>query len=121
MYFAPIDILFTKHDVVEPDLVYIANENLHILTDKNVQGPPDLLAEVLSQATKKRDSELKFALYQKHGVQEYWIVDPVTLTIRVLRLEDKQYQEALLLDQSGILTTPLLPGLNIPLQTVFTS
>lgn len=118
-YFAPVDILFSDYDVVEPDLVYIAREHLDILTEKNVQGAPDLLAEVLSPGTRKKDLELKYHLYEQHGVREYWIVDPGLKTVRVLRLEQGRYREAALLGHGDTLTTPLLPGLEIPLVKVF--
>jgi Uma2 family endonuclease len=73
---APFDVIFTKWDVVEPDLLFIAQEQLDILTDKNVQGSPALMIEMLSRGTRKVDEGAKLRLFDRGGVREYWLVDP---------------------------------------------
>src|SRR5258706_3667770 len=85
LFFAPLDIVFTVHDVVEPDLLYISNERREIVTTKNIQGSPDLLIEILSQSNKKYDEVTKLALYERTGVGEYWVVDPVASVVRIFR------------------------------------
>ena len=76
MFLSPFDVVFSFHDVVEPDLVFVAPDQLDILTDKNIQGTPALVIEILSPSTRKRDRQAKYRLYERTGVREYWLVDP---------------------------------------------
>lgn len=119
--FAPVDIIFTKTDIVQPDILFILNENMTILTDENVQGAPDLVVEILSPSSIKRDRELKMKLYSFFGVKEYWIADPDECTVEVYALKNqvltlhKQYQKA------ESMRSVLLHDLKIPLSSVFES
>jgi len=73
IYGAPFDVVFSDFDVVEPDLLFVSNERARVLTEKNVQGAPDLVVEVGSPATRRRDEKTKLQLYERFGVQEYWV------------------------------------------------
>ena len=73
---APMDVVLTQESVVQPDILFISNERREIITDNNISGAPDLVVEILSPSTADRDRELKLRLYARHGVREYWIVDP---------------------------------------------
>lgn len=75
IYEAPFDVLFSHHDVVQPDVLFVSRENLSIVGENNIQGAPDLIIEILSPTTAERDLDLK-KLYARHAVKEYWIVDP---------------------------------------------
>ena len=121
VYAAPVDVVFSQEppQVVEPDLVFVATEHLSLITEKNLQGVPDLLVEILSPTTSLRDRREKLALYERFGVPEYWIVDPERTTIQVFRLSGERYAEALEFGLGDRLETPLLPGLSIPLSEVF--
>lgn len=108
--------------MVEPDLLYISNARAAtILTDKNVVGAPDLVVEIASKSTRKRDDTIKRRLYERSGVKEYWVVDPELDRVRVYRSRDGQFQrpEELSLEAGDTLTTALLPGLELPLSRVF--
>ena len=100
--------------MVVPDLVFVATEHLSLITEKNLQGVPDLLVEILSPTTTTIDRRVKHALYELVGVPEYWIVDPERNTVQVFRLSGGRYAEALALGLGDRLETPLLPGLSIP-------
>ncbi len=116
----PADIVFSEIDVVAPDLLYISRERLGIVTEINISGGvPDLVVEILSPSTRRRDLVLKRRLYESRGVGEYWIVDPRAATVEVLRLEGGAYRTAAALGADDELTTPLLPGLAVPLGGVF--
>ena len=119
--FAPFDVVFTRHDVVEPDLIYFSSERFkEVVTEKNAQGPPNLAIEVLSPGTRRRDEVLKRRLYERMGVSEYWIVDPKVEVVKVHRMEDGKYRRSeLTLDDQDVLTTPLLPDLALPLPQIF--
>lgn len=85
MFLSPFDVVFSFHDVVEPDLVFVAPDQLDILTDKNIQGAPALVIEIVSPSTRRRDEQLKRRLYERTGVREYWLVHPDRGTVVVFR------------------------------------
>ncbi len=122
VFAAPTDVVFSETDVVQPDLLYIAKDQNHIITRENIQGSPDLIVEILSDSTRRRDERLKRNLYEQHGVKEYWIVDPELDSMKCYRLQDGHYatpHELLLEQPQAMLTTPLLPGFSFPLAALF--
>jgi Uma2 family endonuclease len=121
-FFAPYDIVLTNIDIVEPDLMYFSNARAaEVLTDLHARGAPELVVEVGSPGTRKRDETIKRRLYQRQGVSEYWIVDPKLEVVRVFRREGLSFGRVVeLTRESGdTLTTPLLPGLQMPLSKIF--
>jgi Uma2 family endonuclease len=122
VFFAPFDIVFTQFDVVEPDLLYMSNQRAaNILTSKHVAGVPELVIEIGSPSTRKRDETLKRRLYERTGVDEYWVVDPDVDAVRVFRRSGTVFDRPVELsaEAGDVLTTPLLPGLQLPLARVF--
>jgi Uma2 family endonuclease len=121
VYFAPADVLLSKHDIVQPDLLFISNERAGIVTEANAQGAPDLVIEILSDSTRRRDETLKRDLYDRFGVREYWIADPQRRAVRVFRrsgagfVAPQEFSAA----AGDVLTTPLLPGLTIRVSEIF--
>jgi Uma2 family endonuclease len=116
-YLAPADVIFTDHNVVEPDLVFIADAQLDIQTDANIQGVPALLIEVLSNA--RYDRVKKRALYASFGVPEYWIVDPDSDRVEVYRHDGTGYGRPVILEGDDALTYDRLPGLTITVADLF--
>ena len=118
---APFDVVFSQFDVVEPDLLCISNARLDVLTTTNVQGAPNLVVEIGSPSTRQRDETIKRKLYERFGVEEYWVIDPEIETIAVYRRTGESYQRVLELavERDDTLTTPLLPGLQLPLERIF--
>jgi Uma2 family endonuclease len=121
LFIGPTDILLSLHDVVAPDLVFVAREHEAILTEANVQGPPDLIVEVLSPSTRRVDELRKWRLYERAGVREYWIVDAKENRIKIYRQAGSGFGPAseLSLAAADTLTTPILPGLSLPLDKIF--
>jgi Uma2 family endonuclease len=121
VFVAPLDVVFSFHDVGEPDLIFVSNERASILTAANLQGAPDLVVEVLSPSTRRRDELLKRDLYERAGVAEYWLVDPVAETVKVYRRAGDDFARVVLLSaiDGDTIVSPLLPGLEIPLAAVF--
>jgi Uma2 family endonuclease len=120
LFFAPLDVVFSRYDVVVPDLLYISNERREIVTTKNIQGSPDLLIEILTESNRKYDEVTKRALYERSGVGEYWIVDPVANAVRVFRGNAAgHYERAAELSRNDILISPLFPSLEIKLSRTF--
>jgi Uma2 family endonuclease len=116
---APAGVRLSDEDVVEPDLVVILEEHRERIDESSVAGTPDLVVEILSPGTAGRDLRVKRALYERSGIPEYWIVDPVAETIQVLALAEGSYREAGLYQRGDTLLSLLLPGLEIPLSEVF--
>lgn len=118
---APTDVVLSDLDVVQPDLLFVSAARASIITEKNIQGPPDLVIEILSETTRRTDEVIKRKQYERFGVSEYWIVDPELETVKVHRLTGQGFQRAAeLAKESGdTLTTPLLPGLQLPLAAIF--
>jgi Uma2 family endonuclease len=117
IFFAPFDVVLSKHDIVQPDVLYISNERMEIITAANVQGAPDIAIEVLSEGTRKRDETKKRKAYERFGVSEYWIVDPIDEdSVRIVRFKDRKFERRIV---GGNITTPLLPGFALPLRDVF--
>lgn len=122
IYYAPVDVVFSNFDVVEPDLLYASNERMaEIATTKHLRGAPNLVIEIGSPSTRKRDETIKKELYEQRGVDEYWIVDPRTAVIRVYRREAKGFERVTerSRESGDALTTRLLPGLELPLARIF--
>lgn len=88
---APIDVTLSDHTVLQPDLLIVARERREI-APKWIDGAPDLVVEVLSPSTGRRDRMVKLALYARAGVPEYWIVDPEGRTIELLSLAGEAYR-----------------------------
>lgn len=91
---APLDVELADHSVVQPDVIYISAARRGILGER-VGGAPDLLVEVLSPGTARRDRTEKLSLYAQSGVREYWIVDPVERQIEFLVNRDGRFVVAL--------------------------
>ncbi|HET7790314.1 MAG TPA: Uma2 family endonuclease [Gemmatimonadales bacterium] len=75
IWFAPVDVVFGPHTLVEPDLLFVAGRRAEVVTEREVLGAPDLAVEVLSPSSARTDRGKKRALYQETGVREYWVVD----------------------------------------------
>ena len=122
VFLSPLDVALSHWDVVEPDVLFVAGDQPDILTEKNIQGPPALVVEVLSKSTRKRDAQIKRRLFERTGVREYWLVDPELDTVQLFRPspEGKRARVVeLTAEDSDVLTTPLLPGCQIALRELF--
>jgi Uma2 family endonuclease len=122
LFYAPWDVVFSNVDVVEPDLLYMSNERAaQVMTLLHVKGVPELVVEIASPGTRKRDETIKRRLYERFGVAEYWVVDPDVDVVRVYRRDSERFDRAVELsrERGDVLTTPLLQGLELPLQRVF--
>lgn len=104
--------------LLAPDLCIVLRERLDLVGDRMVDGAPDIAIEILS-SDRRRDLVRKRQLYAEAGVPEYWIFDPDNDTATLLELQAGQYVERAVLEASDTVTTPLLPGLAIPLEDVF--
>jgi Uma2 family endonuclease len=107
---APLDVSFFDHSVTQPDVIYVTTARRQIL-EKRVEGAPDLIVEVLSPGTARRDRGEKLMLYAEGGVCEYWIVDATERQIEFLRNDSGRFVVAL--PVSGVYRSQALPGLSL--------
>ncbi len=115
---APLDVILSDHDVLQPDLLFVGTERTNILKDW-VRGAPDLAVEILSSTTASRDRGLKMRTYARYGVREYWLVDPEQKTVEVYRLVEAGYELARTFQSTDTLTSELFPGLGLPVTPIF--
>lgn len=117
--YAPLDVVLSEVDVVQPDVLFVSKERSRIISEKNIQGSPDLVVEILSPATAEKDKGLKRKLYAKYGVNEYWLVDPDKKSIEVLTLGEAGFETAGIYGKGEALASRLLRGLRLKLEEVF--
>jgi len=108
VFIAPVDVVLSDTDVVQPDLVFVSSERSDIITVRNIRGAPDLVVEILSPSTAERDRIFKRALYARHGVKEYWMVDTELRLIRQLLLDGDEFRLAGVFGMGDTLVSPTL-------------
>ncbi len=116
--YAPFDVILSETVVVQPDIVFIPNENLKNVKDGRLFGPPDLAVEIVSPSSYVRDRYEKFALYERYGVKEYWIVYPGLKTIEVWCLKDDKYVLHSIAAGSGEVESCILKGFRLKVDDV---
>lgn len=120
VFMAPLDVILSDYDVLQPDLLFVRNERKEILKDW-VRGAPDLAVEILSPSTAARDRGIKLKAYARFGVKEYWIVDPEGQTIELYRLAPEGYELTRTFRHEEGFSSPLLPGFALPVGSIFQS
>jgi len=88
VYSGPVDVLFAEGDYLEPDIVFVRRGREEEQTDRGIEGPPDLVVEVLSPSTAARDRGIKLERYRLYGVVEYWVVDGDQRSVEVWKLAE---------------------------------
>jgi len=116
---APYDVYLDDENVVQPDMMFISKGRSKIIGEKNLQGAPDLVVEILSESTAYRDLIQKKKLYAKFGVKEYWIVVPEEKTIDIYSLKDKSYLLYKSYGKDATLESMSLRGFRIELKNIF--
>lgn len=90
-FVSPVDVFLDNKNAVQPDIVFVSNQNKSILKEDAIYGAPDLVIEVLSPGSKKFDLDKKKKIYEKFGVKEYWIVDPDSKESMGFQLKRKKF------------------------------
>lgn len=116
---APMDVYLDAENVVQPDIIYISNENTQIVTPRRIEGAPDLVVEILSPSTGTRDKIRKKSLYARYGIKEYWIVDPVHTTVDQFVLVDEHYLLHATYGEQDTVTSPELSCISVDLLPIF--
>jgi Uma2 family endonuclease len=120
LFAAPIDVFLDDHNAVQPDLVFVANDNQRIVTTDGIVGIPDLIVEIISPSSVMRDRVDKKNLYEKLNVKEYWIIDPAYQDIEIYTIINGRYEllsGVTMLE--GSLKSNILDGVSIDLKELF--
>lgn len=116
---APLDVYLDETETYQPDIIFISNERLNIIEEKCIKGAPDLVVEILSPNTGYYDLRSKYKVYEKKGVQEYWIVDPQVKSIQIFRLQEGKFVLDQEVEEQGVVKSRVIPGLEIRLESIF--
>jgi Uma2 family endonuclease len=120
MYFAPTDVVLGDEDVVQPDLLFIrAARVAEVVRADAVHGPPDIVVEILSPGSVRRDRYQKLGLYGRMGVPEFWIVDPANRAVEVLTLGSSGYEVFSFAAETGAVSSRVLEGFAVSIAEVF--
>lgn len=117
--FAPMDVQLDEENIFQPDLLYISEERKSELVRDRIAGAPDLIIEILSPSTAYYDLKQKKDYYERYGVKEYLIIDPVRFDAEVYCLQNEQFVLQQKEQRSGVINLNTLPGLQIHLQKIF--
>ena len=119
VFYSDADIVLSDTDVLKPDLSFVSKERAHILTYANIQGAPDLVVEILSPPTARRDWGVKRELYAKHGVNEYWIADPANKIVWVMLLKDGVLEIDQTCYPGDTIASSVLAGFTVKVDDIF--
>lgn len=119
VFIAPFDVILAKTTVVVPDLVFVSRGRLDIVTNRGVEGSPDLVVEILSPDSARRDRVEKGQLYARYGVRHFWVADPEARTLEVFEAGDEGYRRTAQLTGGADFAPALFPGLSIPLASLW--
>ena len=118
LFYAPVDVVLDAENTVQPDLVFISSANLGIIQQRAIFGTPELLVELISPFSVRRDRYDKKELYARFGVKEYWIGDPANKTLEVLTLKEGRYQLHCCAEEKAKLTSLVLAELEFDLSEI---
>ena len=113
LFIAPTDLILAPTTVVQPDLIFIGNDRLHIVTERAIEGAPTLVIEILSPTTHRTDRVTKAQLYAKYQVPQYWLVDPDQRTLEAYELVIDRYDLIASPRDVQVFAPALFPGLSI--------
>jgi Uma2 family endonuclease len=117
-FVAPLDVVLDPENTVQPDLIFVANSNLGIIQRRAIFGAPDLLIELISPSTVRRDRYDKKEIYARFGVKEYWIGDPANKSLEILVLKAGRYELHCSAEEKGKLVSSVLAGFEFDLSEI---
>ncbi len=117
VFVAPIDLILSEHDVLQPDLLVVVDQAS--ITGRGIEGAPLLVVEILSKATAERDRGVKARRYAELGIRHYWLVDPDARSVECHRLSGRTYERTAVADGDTTLSVPAFTGLALPLSPLW--
>ncbi len=119
VFVAPLDVILTDNDVVEPDVLYVTADQIERAACRGVEEPPTLVIEVLSPSTAARDRTAKFELYERQGVPHYWMAHPTRRSLQIYELRGGRHELMATLTGNAEFRPALFPGLVIRLAEIW--
>ena len=119
LLYAPVDCILDDATIVQPDLIFMPNDRLALISERGIEGPPTLVVEILSRYSIRIDRVRKLQLYAHYGVPYYWIVDNEVRTIEAFRLVDGRYDPAGRVTESEPTSLPPFPDLVIAPESIW--
>jgi Uma2 family endonuclease len=119
IFHPPFDVIFDKVNVLQPDLMMVHRSRLDIVTARGIEGAPDLVVEILSPSSRKRDKIVKRRVYAKHGVPEYWLIDTDSRTLEQNLLVGEAYELINLFQGEDRVTSDKLPCVSYTIGDIF--
>jgi Uma2 family endonuclease len=116
---APVGVVLDETTAVQPDLVYLSRERLGLISQRGIEGAPDLVVEVLSPGTAARDRGIKMRRYAAAGIPHYWLIDLDTPALEPYRLGERGYERTGTYGPGSIFRPALFPGLEIPVDELW--
>ncbi len=115
---APMDVILTEHDTVQPDILFISKDRLNII-DGQVKGAPDLVVKILSEGNTAKEMSYKKHIFESTGVKEYWLINPVKKTVKQYKNEEGEFFPIHILDTEGVLESIVIEGFSFKIGDIF--
>jgi Uma2 family endonuclease len=119
VFVSPVDVFFDEKNSFQPDIIFLLKQNINIFKEDKVIGAPDIIIEILSPSNAYYDLKYKKNIYEKYGVKEYWIVDPIEMNIEIFENLDGRFVLINRIEKTGILKSKIIKDLEIDLNKVF--
>jgi Uma2 family endonuclease len=119
LFYAPVDLILDPTTILQPDLLFVFSAHQHIITERAIEGVPDLVVEILSPTTSRTDRVTKAQIYARHSIPAYWIVDPEREVIEIYSLEIDTYRLAATLEGKIPMSASPFKELEIAARDVF--
>jgi excisionase family DNA binding protein len=119
LFFAPLDVTLTTSNVLQPDILFVSGARKEIMRKERIDGPCDLVVEIMSPINRRKDRLRKMEIYRKAGIPHYWLVDPEENTLEAFMLRDGSYTLVVAGGPGDKFTHPEFPGLDLDLDRVF--
>ena len=119
VYVAPIDVYFDIFDAFQPDIIFISTARADIIGKKYIDGAPDMVVEVLSPSSARKDLTHKMVVYERSGVREYWVVDPKAFTVDVYVYREGGFKLDTSVGRDGAIRSTAVEGFEISAETIF--
>ncbi|MBK9500309.1 MAG: Uma2 family endonuclease [Leptospiraceae bacterium] len=118
-FVAPLDVYLSETETYQPDIIVLLTENFSKIKENKIEGDPDLIVEVLSPSTAYYDLKHKKSIYEKHGVREYWVVDPIDKTVEIYQNQNAKFHLIAELTKTDTAKSQLIAGMEVDLQNIF--
>ncbi|WP_106496770.1 Uma2 family endonuclease [Lentibacillus sp. Marseille-P4043] len=116
--YAPVDVILSPEEVRQPDLILLHRNRVDILRNRGIEGAPDLVVEILSPSTLKRDKIDKLETYARYKIPEYWIVEPTSGMFEQYALQNEQYTIINVFQHDDIVTSPNIPCISFTMEEI---